>query len=112
MLVRRRVLAALGAIGAAASLPRAALAQEKTITVFAAASLKNALDEIDDLFTKQSGIKIVASFAASSALMKQIEQGAPADVFLSADVAGWTTAPNTISSRMTCVKTSSAIGWY
>ena len=34
-----------------------ALAQEKTITVFAAASLKNALDEIDDLFTKQSGIK-------------------------------------------------------
>jgi len=86
VLVRRRVLAALGAIGAAARLPRAALAQEKTITVFAAASLKNALDEIDDLFTKQSGIKIVASFAASSALMKQIEQGAPADVFLSADV--------------------------
>jgi molybdate transport system substrate-binding protein len=83
---RRRVLAAFAATIAAAALPRAAVAQEKSITVFAAASLKNALDEVDELFTKQSGIKVVASFAASSALMKQIEQGAPADVFLSADI--------------------------
>ena len=52
---------------------------------FAAASMKNALDEADTLFTKQSGIKVVASYAASSALMNQIEQGASADVFLSAD---------------------------
>ena len=37
-------------------------------------------------FTKQTGVKVVASYAASSALMKQIEQGAPADVFLSADL--------------------------
>ena len=48
--------------------------------------MKNALDDVDDAFSKKSGIKVVASYAASSALMKQIEQGAPADVFLSADV--------------------------
>jgi molybdate transport system substrate-binding protein len=86
VLGRRHVLAAFAAIVVAAGLAPAAPAQEKTITVFAAASLKNALDEIDGLFTKQSGIKVVASFAASSALMKQIEQGAPADVFVSADI--------------------------
>ena len=86
MLARRRVLAAFAAIVAAASLPLPSVAQEKSITVFAAASLKNALDEVDELFTKQSGIQVVASFSASSALMKQIEQGAPADVFLSADI--------------------------
>jgi molybdate transport system substrate-binding protein len=83
---RRRFLAAFAAAIAVAALPQAAVAQEKSITVFAAASLKNALDEVDSLFTKQSGIKVVASYAASSSLMKQIEQGAPADVFLSADV--------------------------
>jgi molybdate transport system substrate-binding protein len=83
---RRRVLAGFAAAIVMAGLPAAALAQEKSITVFAAASLKNALDEVDSLFTAQSGIKVVASYAASSSLMKQIEQGAPADVFLSADI--------------------------
>ena len=48
--------------------------------------MKNSLDEVNDAFTKQGGAKVVASYAASSALMKQIEQGAPADVFLSADI--------------------------
>src|SRR5262249_3586326 len=61
-----------------------AVAQD-TLTVFAAASLKNALDDVDAEFTKTTGIKITASYAASSALAKQIEQGAPADVFTSAD---------------------------
>src|SRR3974377_608060 len=61
-------------------------AQETTVTVFAAASMKNALDDIDAAFAKATGIKVVASYAASSALMKQIEQGAPADVFASADL--------------------------
>jgi len=60
--------------------------EDKTITVFAAASLKNALDDVDIAFTKQSGIKVVARYGASSALAKQIEQGAPADVFASADL--------------------------
>jgi molybdate transport system substrate-binding protein len=62
-----------------------ALAQDKSLTVFAAASMKNALDDIDAAYTAKTGIKIVASYAASSALAKQIEQGAPADVFASAD---------------------------
>ena len=85
MLGRRSVLAAFAA-AVTALVVQAEAAEEKTITVFAAASMKNALDEVDSLFTKQSGIKVVASYAASSSLMKQIEQGAPADVFLSADV--------------------------
>ena len=62
-----------------------AVAQDKTIMVFAAASMKNALDDIDAAYTAKTGVKIVASYAASSALAKQIEQGAPADVFISAD---------------------------
>src|SRR5882672_12874483 len=65
---------------------RPAPAQEKTLTVFAAASMKNALDDVDAAYTRKTGIKMVVSYAASSALMKQIEQGAPADVFVSADL--------------------------
>ena len=84
--MKRSVVAALAAAIACASLPRAALAQEKSITVFAAASMKNALDDVDAAFTKKSGVKVVASYDASSALMKQIEGGAPADVFVSADL--------------------------
>jgi len=61
-------------------------AQDRSITVFAAASMKNALDDADAAFTKKTGIKVVASYDASSALMKQIEGGAPADVFVSADL--------------------------
>src|SRR5215469_12617508 len=60
--------------------------EDKTITVFAAASLKNALDDVDIAFTKQSGIKVAVRYGASSALAKQIEQGAPADVFASANL--------------------------
>src|SRR5215831_2768719 len=63
-----------------------ATGQDKAITVFAAASMKNALDDVNAAFTKRTGIKVAASYAASSALMKQIEQGAPADVFASADL--------------------------
>jgi molybdate transport system substrate-binding protein len=73
---------ALGVMGP----PSFAQAQQKTITVFAAASLKNALDDINAAFTKSTGIKVVASYAASSAMIKQIENGAPADVFASADL--------------------------
>ena len=60
-------------------------AADVTLTVFAAASMKNALDEVDNAYTTTTGVKIAASYAASSTLAKQIEQGAPADVFLSAD---------------------------
>ncbi len=63
-----------------------AVAQEQTLTVFAAASMKNALDDANAAFTKTTGIKVTASYAASSALAKQMESGAPADVFISADL--------------------------
>ena len=49
-----------------------ASAQEKSITVFAAASMKNALDEIDAAFTAKTGTKVIASYAASSVLARQI----------------------------------------
>jgi molybdate transport system substrate-binding protein len=62
-----------------------ALAQDKSLVVFAAASMKNALDDVDTAFTAKTGVKVAASYAASSTLAKQIEQGAPADIFLSAD---------------------------
>ncbi len=62
-----------------------AVAQDKVLTVFAAASMKNALDEVSAAYTAKSGVKVVASYAASSALAKQLEQGAPADIFISAD---------------------------
>src|SRR5215472_10150066 len=61
-------------------------AEDKTLTVFAAASMKNALDDIGAAFTAKTGVKVNASYAASSTLAKQIEQGAPADIFLSADL--------------------------
>ena len=60
-------------------------AGQERLTVFAAASMKNALDDIDAAFTQTSGIHVTASYAATSALTKQIESGAPADIFLSAD---------------------------
>jgi molybdate transport system substrate-binding protein len=62
----------------------AANAEDK-VTVFAAASLTNALSEIAAQYEKENATKIVHSFAASSALAKQIENGAPADIFISAD---------------------------
>jgi molybdate transport system substrate-binding protein len=58
---------------------------QDNLAVFAAASLRNALEEADGLFTKEAGIRVTASYAASSALAKQIAEGAPADVFISAD---------------------------
>jgi len=67
-------------------LPVGATTKDKTITVFAAASLTNALDDVDTAFTKQTGIKVVVSYGASSALARQIEQGAPADIFASANL--------------------------
>lgn len=62
-----------------------ASAGEKGLTVFAAASMKNALDDVDAAYTAKTGIKVVANYAASSVLAKQIGQDAPADIFLSAD---------------------------
>jgi molybdate transport system substrate-binding protein len=66
--------------------PQVAAAQDKGITVFAAASMKNALDDVNAAYAKATGIRVVSSYAASSALAKQIEGGAPADAFVSADL--------------------------
>jgi molybdate transport system substrate-binding protein len=60
-------------------------AAEKVI-VFAAASLKNALDNINIAWKADSGKEVTISYAASSALAKQIESAAPADIFMSADL--------------------------
>ena len=57
------------------------------ITVFAAASLTNALTEIGAAHEKATGDKVVFNFAATNTLARQIEAGAPADVFFSADEA-------------------------
>lgn len=67
-----------------ASVAGQAVAAEK-ITVFAAASLTNALQDIATQYQKKSGVEVVSSFASSSTLARQIEQGAPADLFISAD---------------------------
>lgn len=67
--------------------PTAARAQDDAgLTVFAAASLKEALDEAAAAYRRQTGVPVRVSYAASSALARQIEQGAPADVFFSADL--------------------------
>jgi len=66
--------------------PGSADAQGKDLLVFAAASLKNALDDVNGQYLKDTGQRVVVSYAASPALAKQIEAAAPADVFISADL--------------------------
>ncbi|RBC20854.1 molybdate ABC transporter substrate-binding protein, partial [Xanthomonas oryzae pv. oryzae] len=68
------------------ALPMLASAQTAPVTVFAAASLKEAMDEAAAAYEKATGTPVRVSYAASSALARQIEQGAPADVFFSADL--------------------------
>ena len=80
-----RLFAFVGFLAFLAGAPQTLVAQEQ-ITVFAAASLKNALDDTNAAFTKATGVKVTVSYAASSALAKQVEQGAPADIFISADL--------------------------
>src|SRR5271170_4532247 len=64
----------------------AADASPPAITVFAAASLTNVLQDLGDAFTSETSIPVRFSFAASSTLARQIENGSPADVFFSADL--------------------------
>jgi len=86
MLKRRSWLGlavALSVLPGVAPLPAQA---QNNVVIFAAASLKNALDEIATAWSKETGKPMPRiSYAASSALAKQIEQGAPADMFISAD---------------------------
>src|SRR5262245_35551997 len=77
---------ALSAALAVTSWTGTAIAQSGSATVFAAASLKNALDDIATKWRAESGKQVTISYAASSTLAKQIENGAPADMFISADL--------------------------
>jgi molybdate transport system substrate-binding protein len=70
----------------AAALASPTSAQGKDLVIFAAASLKNALDEVNGQFEREKHRKAATSYAASSALARHIEAGAPADVFISADL--------------------------
>jgi len=80
-LVGSALLCACGALA-----PAAAEGQSGNLVVFAAASLKNALDEIAAGWTRETGRPAPkVSYAASNTLAKQIGQGAPADLFFSAD---------------------------
>jgi molybdate transport system substrate-binding protein len=80
---RTRLLALCACLGSFQSI---AVQADKGITVFAAASLTNVLQDLGDSFTKNSNIPVRFSFAASSALARQIENGSRADLFFSADL--------------------------
>jgi molybdate transport system substrate-binding protein len=81
---RAMLVAAVAALTASWSI--AAHAQGRDLLVFGAASLKNALDDANAQYQRNAGQKIVVSYGASPALAKQIEGGAPADIFISADL--------------------------
>jgi molybdate transport system substrate-binding protein len=85
-----RLIARIAALAAAAAAawPAQTLAQSQggPVKVFAAASLKQALDVINAEWQKETGKKATISYAASSVLAEQIEDGAPAQVFISADL--------------------------
>jgi len=76
----------VGLVLAGIALTGSASAQSRQVMVFAAASLKNALDDASAAWMRETGKRVVVSYAASNALAKQIEAGAPADLFFSADL--------------------------
>ena len=84
MVIRRLLLAAVLAVSALAAAALPALADP---IVFAAASLKNALDDVAAAYHEKTGKSVAISYAGTATLARQIEQGAPADIFFSADVA-------------------------
>ncbi|WP_341990261.1 molybdate ABC transporter substrate-binding protein [Azorhizobium sp. AG788] len=81
---RRLILAGALAASLAPAAIQPARAQEP-ITVFAAASMTNALQDLGKAYTAKTGVPVRYSFASSSDLAKQVESGAPANVFISAD---------------------------
>jgi molybdate transport system substrate-binding protein len=83
-MIKRRVLLGVIAVLATMGLARAADAP-RPVTVFAAASLQNAMKDVGAAYAKTGGTPVTFSFAGSSTLARQIEQGAPADLFVSAD---------------------------
>jgi molybdate transport system substrate-binding protein len=86
MRARRRAAGlALAFIAALSLLAPASSAHADTVTVFAAASLKESFDAVARAFERGSGHRVRVSYGASSALARQIEAGAPAELFVSAD---------------------------
>ena len=83
--MRRREILGIAAAIAVAGKTTVTRAEAQPLLVFAAASLKNALDDIDAGWRRGTGKRAAISYAASSLLAKQIENGAPADLFISAD---------------------------
>lgn len=77
--------AAATLLSAVSQTARAEALHAKPLTIFAAASLKTVIDKIAATYHAHTGQQSVASYAGSSALAKQIERGAPADIFISAD---------------------------
>ena len=71
----------LAALGAATTV----FAQAAPLTVFAASSLKNVMDDVGGAFTSATGAQVRFVYGASSAMARQVEQGAPADIYISAD---------------------------
>ena len=65
--------------------PSFGFASERPITIFAAASLQNAITELAQNYTDETGIKVHVSVAGTSPLARQIQHGAPADIFISAN---------------------------
>ena len=86
LLASQRLLACVFLILLSAAWSTVASAQAPKLIVFAAASLKDALDEASALYQREKGQDTATSYAASSTLAKQIEAAAPADVFISADL--------------------------
>lgn len=87
MLKRTIAAVVLAALAVQPAFPQRA-ARDKALVVFAAASTTNVANDLNAILTRNTGIRVTPSYAASSALAKQIESGAPADVFISAD-ASW-----------------------
>lgn len=79
------LLASLLIAGCRTQPPGAGQTEPRSLTIAAAANLTDALAEIGPIFTNKTGIKVVFSFGATADLAKQIENGAPFDVFLAAD---------------------------
>ena len=75
-------IAALAAVSPAARQSRA----NADVLVFAASSLQTALDALAGPAERATGVRMRVSYAASSALARQIDNGAPADLFISADI--------------------------
>lgn len=101
----KRLLALIAALSFAATSSSAAVPPDRTpLTVFAAASLTDALEDVGRAYTRASGRPVRFSFASSSVVARQLEGGARADLFFSAD-AGWmdhVQARGLIDSRTRC----------